>query len=553
MDRRRLFFCVLLIISFPVLTNSQSRKASTGGMILANPSPRQLRVKPDLATTRNAYGTIQTAIAFQPGPVQINLACGIYTDNIVITTSDVKLIGEERGCVQIQPADPTKPVITIDATNTGGSGLHFDEVSDLSIICPMNTTCSDGLKVTGRVDINQPNDFHKFSRLGIYGPFQNGVNLTGRTIWTTFENIEVGFARGNGISVASAGTTNALTFRNVRAAQNAGYGIYVNNTQPDLANGIIFDEVNAEYNGTNPSLAKCAGIYLTGIAQANIQNSYFEGNCEGNTADSTAAEIRLTGVYAQSVNITNSIFNLQYGEGGIYNDAVLTTGDYSGNKFATSSNNFTIYIATIHSESSIVIGKNFNSIPTVAPDGNGATHVRMLAPFAFDYKPITSVDAGSIDVARSDGIALYYGPYTINSFVRGQVGQLLNVTAVNVSGHILTNSAGGQGQILFPDGLNRTLNAGESLLLIFDGTYWRPIESAVTTQARYVGTITTTAALTDWLSMPGITGSAHCLTSARNAIAGHLAGTYLTSGNGTITLNHLPTAGAVFDVFCSAK
>lgn len=501
---------------------------------------------------RNAYGTVQRAIASAPpGPFQIYLTCGVYSENLVITSSEIRVIGEERGCVQIQPADPSKPVITIDSTNT--DGLDFDEVSDVTLICPAGVTCSDGLKIAGRTDIAQRNDFHKFSRLGVYGAFQNGINLAARTIWTVFENVEVSQVRGNGINVASAGTTNELTFRNVRTAQNGGYGIYVNNTQVDLANGIVFDEVNAEYNGKNTSLANCAGIYLTGIAQANIQNSYFEGNCQGNTADTTAAEVRLTGVYAQSVNITNSNFNLQYGEGGIYNDAVLTTGNYAGNKFAMSGNNFTIYVATSHDKSNVVIGTNFNANPIVVPDGNGVTHVRMLSPFAFDYQPVTSVSGGSIDATNSNGLALYYGPYTINSFTGGHVGQLLYLTAENVSGHVLTNAAGGTGQILFPDGQNRMLNAGESLFLIFDGTSWRPIESAVTSQPRYVGTVTTTATVSDHVSAPGMTAAAHCLFSPRNATAGSLTGTYVTSGSGSVTLNHPPTPGAVYDVFCSAR
>ena len=286
------------------------------------------------------------------------MSCGVYAENVVITTSDVRIHGQERGCVKLQPADPTLPVITIDSTNT--AGIAFDEVSDLTISCPSGASCADGLRITGRTDIGQLNDFHKFSRLGVYGPFQNGINLAGRTIWTVFENLEVTSARGNGINVASAGTTNELTFRNVRSARNNGYGIYVNNTQVDLANGILFDTVNAEYNGQNTGLRNCAGIYLTGIAQANIHNSYFEGNAEGNTADNTAAEVRLTGTYAQSVNITDSVFNLQYGEGGIYNDdAVLTTGNYSGNKFDTSSGNFTIYIATYHEEEGGVVWTEF--------------------------------------------------------------------------------------------------------------------------------------------------------------------------------------------------
>lgn len=544
------FLCFLLdlVVRLP----AQVITSAKAGTILKNPTPAQIKAPPSIMTARNAYGSIQAAISSIPsGPVDVYLTCGTYVENIVITTSDVRIHGAERGCVILQPANPALPVITIDATNT--NGIDFDEVSDLTISCPSGTSCSDGLKIMGRTDIGQINDFHKFSRLGVYGPFQNGINLAGRTIWSEFENLEVEYARQNGINIASAGTTNELTFRNTRSAWNYGYGIYVNNTQVDLANGILFDTVNAEYNGQNTALSNCAGIYLTGVAQANIQNSYFEGNCQGNTADKTAAEVRLTGTFAQSVNITNSNFNLQYGEGGIYNDAFLTTGNYSGNKFDTSSNNFTIYIATSHAESSIVVGENFNSNPIVVPDGNGVTHVRMLSPFAFDYQPVTSVNGNSVDITTFNGIALYYGPYSINSFAGGHVGQLLNVTAANLSGHVLVNSAGGNGQIVFPDGQNRTLNAGESLLLIFDGTNWRPIESAITTQARYVATITTTVNTSDQVNVQGITGSSHCLFSARNAAAASLRGTYLTTGSGTITLNHPLDTGAIFDVFCSSN
>jgi hypothetical protein len=541
----------VLIVQSP----AQNVRSAKAGTVLKNPTSAQIKAPPGIVTARNAFGTIQAAISSTPiGPVDIFLSCGIYVENIVITTSDVKIHGQERGCVKLQPADPALPVITIDSTNTGG--INFDEVSDLTISCPF-ASCADGLKITGRTDIGQMNDFHKFSRLGVYGPFLNGIDLAGRTIWTVFENMEVAFARRNGINIASAGTTNELTFRNVRSARNNGYGFYVNNTQLDLANGILFDTVNAEYNGQNTGLRNCAGIYLTGVAQANIQNSYFEGNCEGNTADNTAAEVRLTGTYAQSVNITNSNFNLQYGEGGIYNDAVLTTGNYSGNKFDTSSGNFTIYIATYHAESDIVVGPNFHSNPIVVPDGNGVTHVRMLSPFSLDYQPITSVNGNSVDVSGLNIMGLYYGPYTINSLIGGHVGQLLYITAVNENGHVLANRAGGNGQIAFPDGQNRTLNAGETLSLIFDGTYWRSIESATAAATagppRYVATITTTGALADQIYVQGITGSSHCLFSARNAAAAVLTGLYLTTDTGAITLNHPPYTGGVFDVFCSSN
>ncbi|MGO9336601.1 MAG: hypothetical protein ACLPY1_03740 [Terracidiphilus sp.] len=552
-----------LLIQFAAQAKSEQR--SQVGTVLWNPTPDQKILRPTIVMARNANGSIQAAINSQPvGPVQIYISCGVYTENIVITTSDVRILGEERQCVQIQPANPALPVITIDATNSGTAGIHADEVSDLTISCPTGTHCSDGLKIMGRLDINQPNDFHKFSRLAVYGTFQNGINLAGRTIWTEFENLEVEFALGNGINVVSSGVTNALTFRNVRSAWNNGYGIYVNNTQIDLAQGLLFDTVNAEYNGRNTNLANCAGIYLTGVVQANIENSYFEGNCQGNTADNRAAEMRVGGTYAHSVNIIDSAFNLQYGEGGIYNDAFLTTGTYQGNKFDTTTNNFTIYVATSHPASNVVLGENFNSNPTIVPDGNGLTHVRMLSPFAFDYVPVTSVTGNSIDVTTVNGVNLYYGPYTINSFTGGHIGQLLYVTAVNVNGQVLINSAGGPGQIVFPDGLNRTLNVGESIMLYYDGTSWHPIESNVTSQPRYTATIITSGASADQVAVPGITAAAHCVFSARNAIAAGLSGMYLTTATGTVTLNHTaldggltrnPQAvpGAIYDVFCSSN
>ncbi len=545
---------VLPLLLFQAALDAQSTRPIGTATVLRNPTQAQVMSKPNVITARNAYGSIQAAINSQPvGPTQIYLTCGVYTANIVITTSDVRILGEERGCVQLQPADPSLPVVTIDATNSGNRGIGYDEVSDLTISCPSGMTCSDGLKITGRTDIYQPNDWHKFSRLGVYGAFQNGINLAGRTIWTEFDNVEVGFTRGNGINISSSGTTNQLTFRDVRSAYNYNYGIYVNNTEKDLANGIRFEKVNAEYNGRNTSLANCAGMYLTGVSQASIVNSYFEGNCASNTADKTYAEIRLTGIYNQSVNVENNVFNLQYSENGLYNDTLQTTGMYDGNKFTGSgTNGYTIYIRTAHPMSGIVVGENFGSTPTIMPDENGITHVRTLAPFGLDYSAITSAPNNAFDVGGTNAAILYYGPYTINNIINGHIGQIIDVMALTASGHVLTNSAGGAGQIVFPDGLNRTLNVGESLLLYYDGNSWRPIEGSITTQVRFVGVITTTAALSDDFPVPGLTPQAHCSYSATNSIASTIGNIYVIANSGSVMLNHAAIAGGTFNIFCAA-
>jgi hypothetical protein len=546
----------MLFLAPGYITAQTQSQQPTPRVVLRNPSQGQINSQPG-NVAGHAYGSIQAAInVVSTGLVYVYLPCGTYVENIVITTSDVRIAGAERGCVQIEPADPTLPAVSIDATSSGQTGIGYDELSDLTITCPTGSTCADGLEITGRTDIYQPNDWHKFSRLGIYGAFQNGIDIAGRTIWTEFDNVEVALARGNGINIASSGTTNQLTFRGVRAAYNYNYGIYVNNTQKDLANGILFDKVNAEYNGQNPSLTSCAGLYLTGVSQANISNSYFEGNCAPNTADKTYAEIRLTGTYNQSVNIQDSVFNLQYTENGIYNDTVQTTGRYDGNKFTGSGvNGLTIYIATSHPTSNIVVGTNFSSSPTIVPDANGNTHVFTLAPFGFDYSAITSVPNMTVDVGGTNAAVLYYGPYTINNFVNAHVGQILYVTALTTSGTILTNGAGGTGQILFSDGLSRTLNAGESLLLFYDGANWRPIEGAVSTQPRFVGSMITSESPSDSIPVSGLTSQGHCTYSATNSLAGELTSrnTYITVAAGSVRLNHLPLSGAIFDFFCSSN
>lgn len=556
---RRLSFIAFLaaMASASAVCQNQAKPASAPQIILGNPSRGQINTQP-LNAAGYAYGTIQGAI--NAGMHYIYLPCGTYVENVVIATSDIRIEGAELGCVQLQPANPALPVISIDATNAGQTGIGFDEVSNLTITCPSGETCDDGLKIVGRTDIWQPNDWHRFVRLDINGAFENGIDVAGRTIWTEFENIYIASARGNGISIASAGTTNHTSFRNVRAADSWNYGIYINNTQIDLINGLEFDQTDVEYNGNNPSLTNCAGMYLTGVSQVNIVNSYFEANCAPNKADQKLAEIRLTGTYNQSVNIRNCVFNLQYRENGIYNDSLQTTGMYDGNKFTGSGENgMTIYIATHHYMSNIVVGANFSSTPTIVPDNTGHTHVRTLAPFGFDYSAVTSVTNNTLTVGGSNGLYLYYGPYTISNIVNGTIGQIISVTALTTSGHVLKNGAGGTGQILFPNGMDQILNAGETLLLMFDGTNWRPVESTITSTAapsnamKFVGTITTSTNSSDTLSGSNLTSQSHCSYVATNFVASQMSSVFVGVSADTVTLYHSQVSGGTFDIFCTSN
>lgn len=70
--------------------------------------------------------------------------------------------------------------------------------------------------------------------------------------------------------------------------------------------------------------------------------------------------------------------------------------------------------------------------------------------------------------------------------------------------------------------------------------------------AQYVGTITTTAAVSDNLSVTGLTSSGHCSAQATNATAATtLTGVWTATGAGSMTLNHSASSGGTFAIFCS--
>jgi hypothetical protein len=65
------------------------------------------------------------------------------------------------------------------------------------------------------------------------------------------------------------------------------------------------------------------------------------------------------------------------------------------------------------------------------------------------------------------------------------------------------------------------------------------------------GTLTTTAATSDALSVSGITTASHVFWVPINATAAAMTGLSLAPTTDTITLNHPVTAGAIFDIYGS--
>lgn len=458
-----------------------------------------------VVTLTPGTGVISAALASHPaGNVRLTLQPGTYLDNIVITAPQQNVIIEGAGpdSTVIQPATNAS-VLTITATNA--LGLQYVQMRDLTLKNQTGFTNADGIDIVGPVD--QINDWHKFTNLNIQG-FRYGVNLTGRTIWTTFDNVHIGASLSNGFNADTAAVINHVVFRDGQINLSQGYGVYWHNTNANVSQSIDFDHVNIEVNGASGTLANCAGFYGSGIGSGSITNGYFESNCT-TVPDSLGADIRLTGTYVQTFDVRSSLIwsGTNYG---ILNDATQTTGSYEGNRFGT---NVNIKTATSHQFSSIHVGSNFwGGSLNYSPDSNGATHVETTGPlgvdFTFDGGPMGGISGNTLTIWQTQSAAMIEGgPWTIKNILVGsaapQSGRLLWLTAYAGNPVTINFSAGGTGQIVGPAWLtSKTIPLGESILLYGDGSNWRwivPPSAAASGQATLVAgtvTVSTTAACT---------------------------------------------------------
>jgi hypothetical protein len=313
-------------------------------------------------------------------------------------------------------------MLVLDATKAGANGINFDRVDGL-MLSNLNRWTGSGLVLKG--GNNQPNDWHTFSSLVIAG-FHNGIDIRGRDIWSTFNQIFVANSADNGLKVDNpSAAVNHDVWRDGRISTSANYGVYWNGHQ---SFSILFDHENIEYNGASGTLRDCAGLYMTGTGTADIQNSYFEGNCQ-TSPDSMGADIRLTGTYNQAVNVTGTLI-WSITDYGILNDSVQTTGHYFGNYIANKSK-VPIEIASTHPLSVIDVGCNFENggINKYVADSNGSDHVIDSCAGKRNLISINSVTNSTISVANTSYAEILEGPYTIKAMTGGYTGQIVTLDA----------------------------------------------------------------------------------------------------------------------------
>ena len=333
-------------------------------------------------------GTISTAIAAAPSGITIQLQCGTYTDNLHITTSNIILQGAGVNCTTLQPTT-SADMVSVDST---GGAIQYFQMRDLTLNNTGAFSSSDGFVITGPV--NQINDWHHLENINIQG-FRHGINLSGRTIWSTFENVHIGASLSDGIYAVTAAVLNHIAFRDGQINNSQGYGVNWQNSNTNASLSTEWDHVNVENNGASGTLANCAGMLISGVGTMSIHDGYFEANCT-TTPDSLGADIRITGTFAQALDIrSNLIWSVT--NFGIWNDAIQTTGEYSGNKIVNQTTK-TVKIQTTNSLSNILIGPNLiGGDMLIIPDGGGNTH--------------TTLD-GSYAIAQT-----WYGNLTVPNFV----------------------------------------------------------------------------------------------------------------------------------------
>ncbi|MGB6780830.1 MAG: hypothetical protein WBE36_02145 [Terracidiphilus sp.] len=364
------------------------------------------------------------------------IPCGTYVGNITITSSNLWLHGAGWQCVNLEPKVEGDMVV-LDATQAGPNGINFDRIDNLMLTNHKGWSGS-GLVLKGGP--HQPNDWHTFDAMVITG-FYNGIDIRGRDIWSTYKQIYVADSTNNGINVDNASASvNHDAFRDGRIFKSGNYGVY---WKAIHASSIVFDHENIEFNGFSGTLKDCAGLYMTRVGTAEIQNSYFEGNC-GKSPDGLGADIRLSGIFNQAVNITGSLIWSQT-DYGILNDAVLTTGSYWGNYIANKSA-YPIAIATRHAFSMIDVGCNFENGGTnkYIADASGNDHVIDSCAGKRNLVTIGSAGGKTISVANTSYAEVAGGPYTINAMTGGYTGQMVTLEAKDGGLTIGSNAGSGE-------------------------------------------------------------------------------------------------------------
>ena len=395
-------------------------------------------------------------IAFPNGTIYV--PNGIYRVNIDLSTEMIRMVGEGRRTTILKPAIDA-PVISIGNMAGSYQGISLENLELEGVA---------GFASPGILFKNTPNinDYHKLERLHIRN-FTNGIEILGRTIWSTMRDVEIASCSENGLYGHGANVLlNQLLVEHCTFEYTQKSGFKLEGQNPGITSTLKFLHCNFENCGLDASATDTAGCYVSNVHEVEFDNCYFESNSQTST-DNKGSGIRISGTYGIGVNIHGCLsWSTQ---NAIYNDASFTNGTYEGNRLAGTIHD--VYVATTHIESMISLGSNVYGSKAAklnfVKDGNGGlNHVSSFAPLCLTH----SSSSSSATSAYNRGLINFTNssPITVSNFTDGMPGQILIL--FNNGLNIVTLQHANTNGIYCPGGANYAMSAGKSATLVNDGT-----------------------------------------------------------------------------------
>src|SRR6267154_2211935 len=447
-------------------------------------------------STGGCYTTVSAAIASFSGGLcgTVYIPSGSFSGNITINNttctptgqSGITLQGAGRRTTILKPSS-NAAVITIDSTTAALQSINIRDIG-------FDNTGSGFAQPAILFQGANINDHHELHRLFMLG-FKNSVNVTGRMVWQTFDDIEIAGDTDIAMNILTAAATdNLIRLKNITVTSAAGaWGIQVSCTGA-CGGSSIFAKVTLE--GGDIEAGTGGGIVFNNIDSPSVLNSYFESN--------GGPHISVTGTVGRGIFIAGNFLHSNLAQNLMSFTATQLAGIVVGNSLAPAGGGKSYVQTTSGSGNGLFIIGNFDTgTHTISADANGTYHTSVYG----SYAPVTLNTSG----AQTPNVAginhLHYQntvAATITNFLNGDPGQTLDVTEEGSSTVAFTHANTGGPYMINAQSV--TLAAGQSCRFIFKPLNSRWFETSCTNGS--FATLTGTETLTNKsLTSPALTGT----------------------------------------------
>ena len=347
--------------------------------------------------------------------------------------------------------------IRLDSTNGNMDNNHF---SNFTLKNNSNFTSANAIEFIG----NKENDRHIFKNIIIQNGFDTGLYMSGRCIWSIFENFWIDGCN-IGIKMFDEGVKNLLTFNNVYVRSSKTNALLMNGTSSVTYMTIVFNNCNFENNCRDTSVPTQYAVKLAEFDELTFNNCYIENNSNGT---STTYAIYCDGTFNRCLNILGSLIWGQ--EYGICIEGTIMSGTISGNRIINTNEDIIIGTETNagggHEESAFSLLGNTLSHPLKKnQDINMNNSVTTLNPLSLAYRHANNNPTPDV---RNCNVIMSWTSESITNFLNGTNGQIVIVYVYGNTSKVFSN--GTNIQLRSDDSV--TISKGETISFIFFNNKW---------------------------------------------------------------------------------